>query len=126
LFFLDGSPCNWGTWSGLGNCGRRRYEKGTLRRNREDLQSFALLPCVLDDVSERSLSTELVGAPAAIPVALAPVGALDLTWVNGEIAAARAAKAHGVDYHIGLGQLELYTERSMIFPAQLRAFFTRS
>ena len=74
------------------------YEQETLFRNRADLQSFALLPRVLNDVSERSLATELAGTPAAFPVALAPVGALGLTYVSGEIAAARAAKTRSVPY----------------------------
>jgi len=74
------------------------YEQETLWRNRADLESYALLPRVLNDVSKRSLSTELAASPASFPVALAPVGALGRTYVNGEIAAARAAKAHGVPY----------------------------
>lgn len=74
------------------------YEEETLRRNRADLESYALLPRVLNDVTHRNLSTEMAGDAAKIPVALAPVGALGITHANGEIHAAKAAKAFGVPY----------------------------
>lgn len=74
------------------------YEEETFFRNRNDLSSLALVPRILNDVSERRLDVELAGDPAAMPVALGPVGALGLSYVNGEMAAARAAKANGVPY----------------------------
>jgi L-lactate dehydrogenase (cytochrome) len=74
------------------------YEEETLRRNRTDIESIALVPHVLNDVSERSTATILAGDRATMPVALAPVGALGITHVNAEIAAARAANDFGVPF----------------------------
>lgn len=74
------------------------YEEETLRRNRADLQALSFLPKVLNDVSNRKLSTVLAGDAAVIPVALAPVGALGITYVDGEIRAAEAGKAFGVPF----------------------------
>src|SRR2546421_6714311 len=68
------------------------YEEETLRRNREDLESIALLPRILNDVSNRTTETELVGTPVKMPVALAPVGACGMAYPNGEIRAAQAAR----------------------------------
>jgi L-lactate dehydrogenase (cytochrome) len=74
------------------------YEEETLARNRRDLESFALVPRVLNDVSNRSTAVEMAGFPASMPVALAPVGACGLAFPNGEVEAAKAAKAKGVPF----------------------------
>jgi L-lactate dehydrogenase (cytochrome) len=74
------------------------YEEETLVRNRRDLESFALVPRVLNDVSNRSTAVEMAGFPASMPVALAPVGACGLTYPNGEVEAAKAAKAKGLPF----------------------------
>lgn len=74
------------------------YEEETLLRNRRDLRAIALLPRILNDVSQRNLATTLAGDPARMPVALAPVGALGITHSNGEILSALAAKKFGVPY----------------------------
>lgn len=74
------------------------YEQETLRRNRADLEAFALVPRVLNDISNRTLEVDLAGTPARMPIGLAPVGACGLAYENGEMHAARAAKAHGVPF----------------------------
>src|SRR5438094_2681577 len=74
------------------------YEEETLRRNRQDLEALALLPRVLNDVTLRDAKTTLAGDLATFPIALAPVGALGLTYPNGEVAAAKAARDHGVPF----------------------------
>jgi len=74
------------------------YEEETLRRNLSDLQRIALLPRVLNDVSQRTLETKLAGMPSSLPLALAPVGACGLTYPNGEVEAARAAKEIGIPF----------------------------
>ncbi len=74
------------------------YEEETLRRNRSALERIELTPRVLNDVSKRSLSVPMAGANAAMPVALAPVGACGLTYPNAEVEAARAAKECGVPF----------------------------
>jgi L-lactate dehydrogenase (cytochrome) len=74
------------------------YEEETLRRNRSELAREALVPHILNDVSERSMKTTLAGYAANMPLGLAPVGACGLTYPNGEIEAARAAEANRVPF----------------------------
>ncbi len=74
------------------------YEEETLRRNRDDLKAFSLVPRILNDVSERSLVCDMAGTHASMPIALAPVGACGLTYPNGEVEAAIAAKDAGVPF----------------------------
>jgi L-lactate dehydrogenase (cytochrome) len=50
------------------------------------------------DVSERTLSTTLLGQPAALPLAIAPTGLTGLVRGDGEILAARAALAAGIPF----------------------------
>lgn len=74
------------------------YEEETLRRNRWDLEAFALVPRVLKDVSDRTVSADMAGFQAKMPLALAPVGACGLAYPNGEVQAAKAAKEFGVPF----------------------------
>ena len=70
----------------------------TLRRNTESFRDFELVPRVLRDVDEPDLSTTLLGAPAAMPFALAPTGFTRMTHYEGELAVARAAERAGIPY----------------------------
>lgn len=74
------------------------YEQETLRRNRSDLEAIRLLPRVLNDVSHRTIATDLFGERLAMPVVLAPVGACGITYPNAEVLAARAAQRFGVPF----------------------------
>ncbi len=66
-------------------------EEVTLARNRLALNRLALVPRVGRDVSEVDVSTSVVGVPMAMPVFLAPVGALGLFDEGDSLTAARAA-----------------------------------
>jgi L-lactate dehydrogenase (cytochrome) len=68
----------------------------TLRRNRADLEALALRQRVLVDVSRRDVSQTLLGRKLALPIMLAPIGFCGMMAPDGEIAAARAAKATGI------------------------------
>jgi glycolate oxidase len=68
----------------------------TLRRNRMALDSIALRPRVLRDVSAINHSTSLLGRKMRLPVLLAPVGSLELCTPEAGAAAARAADQFGV------------------------------
>ncbi|MGW2228517.1 alpha-hydroxy acid oxidase [Streptomyces formicae] len=70
----------------------------TLDANRAALDRVFLVPRVLRDVSECSTRAELLGRPYRMPVALAPVAYQRLLHPEGELAAARAAKAAGVPF----------------------------
>lgn len=74
------------------------YAEVTARRNVEDLAAIALRQRVLRDVSAIDLSTELLGERLAMPVALAPVGLSGMYARRGEVQAARAAHAAGVQF----------------------------
>ena len=74
------------------------YGEVTLRRNVADLAEVALRQRVLRDVSALDLSTELLGQKLALPVALGPVGLSGMYARRGEVQAARAAQAKGVQF----------------------------
>ena len=59
------------------------------------LEAIKLRPRVLADVSNRSLSTEVLGQKISFPVMLAPTGTHQRAHPQGELAAARAAGASG-------------------------------
>lgn len=77
---------------------RGSYDELTLARNREDFVALKLRQRVLTDVSQQSLATTILGAPAALPLALAPTGMAGFIRGDGEILAARAAEAAGVPF----------------------------
>ncbi|MEO3750985.1 alpha-hydroxy acid oxidase [Streptomyces sp. B6B3] len=70
----------------------------TLAANREALRRTYLTPRVLRDVSGCGTATTLLGRPAAMPVAVAPVAFQRLFHEDGERATAQAAKEHGVPF----------------------------
>ena len=70
----------------------------TLRDNQAAYQRTRLVPKVLTDVSSIDTRTVLLGKPAALPLAIAPTGAVGFGWRGGDIAIARAAVAAGIPY----------------------------
>ncbi|MFE2169617.1 alpha-hydroxy acid oxidase [Streptomyces sp. NPDC059447] len=76
-------------------------DETTLDANRSALDRVFLVPRVLRDVSRVSTDTTLLGRPAALPVAVAPIAYHRLVHPDGELATARAAKAAGVPFTAG-------------------------
>lgn len=79
------------------------YEGGaedeqTLRRNREAFRDTVLAPQVLQGVNAVDTGTILQDAPAAMPMAIAPMGAVNFGCRDGDIAIARAAAQVGIPY----------------------------
>src|SRR5580700_633377 len=74
------------------------YAQETLRANRDDLERLKLRQRVLVDVSQRELGTTIVGEPAKLPIALAPIGLCGMQHGDGEILACRAAHAAGIPF----------------------------
>ena len=68
----------------------------TTRRNRVALDSLALAPRILRDVSNVDPSGTLLGHPMRIPVLLAPLGALELITPGGAVEQVRAAERFGI------------------------------
>jgi (S)-mandelate dehydrogenase len=73
-------------------------DEATLRANQAAFERFAILPRYLVDVSKVDTSVDLLGKPAALPLAVAPTGAIGYGWPFGDVAIARAAGAAGVPY----------------------------
>jgi L-lactate dehydrogenase (cytochrome) len=74
------------------------WTESTYRANEQDFQQLKLRQRVAVDVDNRSLATQMVGQPVAMPVALAPVGLTGMQHADGEIMAARAAEKFGVPF----------------------------
>ncbi len=74
------------------------YSQQTLRANREDIERIKLRQRILVDVSQRTLATTIVGQPARLPLALAPIGLCGMQHGDGEIMACRAAQAAGIPF----------------------------
>lgn len=70
----------------------------TLRRNREAFGQVRLIPRQFHGVVSVDLTTELLGTPMSMPVALAPCGATRIVHPDGELAVARAAARAGLVY----------------------------
>ncbi|MEB2349773.1 MAG: alpha-hydroxy acid oxidase [Comamonadaceae bacterium] len=74
------------------------WTEGTYRANEAELQAIRFRQRVAVDIDGRSTASTLLGQRVAMPVALAPVGALGMQHPAGEILAARAAKSFGVPF----------------------------
>ena len=74
------------------------WTQSIYRANESDFQDIKLRQRVAVDITERSVKTEMIGQPASMPVALAPVGLTGMQHPDGEIKAARAAEKFGVPF----------------------------
>jgi len=74
------------------------YAEQTLRANVADLERIKLRQRILVDVSQRSTRTTILGEPASLPLALAPVGLCGMVSGDGEILACRAAQHAGIPF----------------------------
>jgi glycolate oxidase len=72
----------------------------TLLRNRQSLDSLALRPRVLTDVTNVDVSGKFLGMDQRIPVMLAPIGSLQRIHPDGSAAGARASQAFGVAMYL--------------------------
>ena len=70
-------------------------DEHTLRWNREAFSRIRLSPRVLEDVSKLDTSVTLLGHTLPHPILLAPVASNGVVHADGEVAAARGAKAAG-------------------------------
>jgi len=74
------------------------YAEETLHANRADLERIRLRQRILVDVAGRSTRTTILGEPAALPLALAPIGLCGMQHGDGEILACRAAQEAGIPF----------------------------
>jgi L-lactate dehydrogenase (cytochrome) len=74
------------------------YSEHTRDANVDDMTKIKLRQRVLVDVSQRKLSTTVLGEQLAMPLALAPTGLAGMQYADGEILACRAAHAAGIQF----------------------------
>jgi (S)-mandelate dehydrogenase len=97
---------------------RRRLPKGifefmdrgngdevALANNRAAFECYKLSPRMLVDTSRRTQEITLFGRRQAMPIAIAPTGSAGLTWYQGEIALARAAREAGIPFALATGSM---------------------
>ncbi len=74
------------------------WTESTYRANESDFQKIKLRQRVAVNMEGRSTRSTMVGQEVAMPVAIAPVGLTGMQHADGEIMAARAAKAFGIPF----------------------------
>jgi isopentenyl diphosphate isomerase/L-lactate dehydrogenase-like FMN-dependent dehydrogenase len=84
---------------------RGAENESLLQHNLDAITRLRLVPRFAVDCSGLNPATTLLGAPASMPLAVAPTGTAGLVWYEGEIALARAAVAAGVPFTMATGSL---------------------
>lgn len=74
------------------------WTESTYRANERDFQQLLLRQRVAVNLERRSTRTTMLGQEVTMPVAIAPTGLTGMQYADGEILAARAAKAFGVPF----------------------------
>ncbi|MEP7282122.1 MAG: alpha-hydroxy acid oxidase, partial [Rubrivivax sp.] len=74
------------------------WTEGTYRANEADFRAIQFRQRVAVNMENRSTAVKMVGVDATMPVAIAPVGLTGMQHADGEILAARAAKAFGIPF----------------------------
>ncbi|MDO8905159.1 alpha-hydroxy acid oxidase [Hydrogenophaga sp.] len=74
------------------------WTESTYRANNDDFQKIKLRQRVAVNMENRSTATTMIGQKVAMPVAIAPTGLTGMQHADGEILAARAARAFGVPF----------------------------
>lgn len=72
----------------------------SLARARQAFEDIQFNPAILRDVSVVDLSSEVLGAPVALPFGIAPTGFTRMMQSEGEIAGAGAAAAAGIPFSL--------------------------
>lgn len=76
-----------------------------VHNNRASFDTYRLRPSVLQDVSRRTLVTQILGSPSSMPLVVAPTGAAGIVWHDGEVAMAKAAAAAGIPFTLSTASL---------------------
>ncbi len=70
----------------------------TVSQNRSAFDQYKIVPRMLNDVSKRDTSIEILGTKLPTPLLLSPVGVLELAHRDADLAVGRAAAATGVPF----------------------------
>ncbi len=79
-------------------CDSGSYTESTYRANSDDFKAMKLRQRVAINMEGRTTASVMLGEKVSMPVAIAPVGLTGMQSANGEIKAARAAKAFGIPF----------------------------
>ena len=79
-------------------CDSGSWTESTYRANIDEFQTIKLRQRVAVNMTGRTTRSTMVGQDVAMPVAIAPTGLTGMQHADGEILAARAAKAFGVPF----------------------------
>jgi L-lactate dehydrogenase (cytochrome) len=74
------------------------WTESTYKANESDFQKIKLRQRVAVNLEGRSTRSKMIGQDVSMPVAIAPTGLTGMQHANGEILAARAAKAFGIPF----------------------------
>ncbi|MEX0733821.1 MAG: alpha-hydroxy acid oxidase [Steroidobacteraceae bacterium] len=91
----------------------------TLRGNRDAFLRLRFRPRTLVNVSKRDLSTQMLGAPSALPIVVGPTGLNGLSWPDGDMELARAASAAGVPFAMSTVSMSLVEDVAREAPGRL-------
>ncbi len=91
----------------------------TLHRNREVFRNYCWKSRTLVDVSRRNSSTQLLGAPSALPLVVGPTALNGLFWPDGDLEIARAASAAGVPFTMSTVSMNLIEDIARVAPGRL-------
>ena len=70
----------------------------SLKRARQAFEDIEFHPAILQDVSEVTLSRDVLGGPSALPVGIAPTGFTRMMHTEGEIAGVSVAQKWGIPF----------------------------
>ncbi|WP_027061354.1 alpha-hydroxy acid oxidase [Mesorhizobium loti] len=76
------------------------WTESTYRANEADFKTILLRQRVAVNVEDRSTAVLMLGQPARMPVAIAPIGLAGMQHADGEIHAARAAEKFGIPFSL--------------------------
>ena len=94
----------------------------TVRRTRDAFDAVELLPRILHGTERVDLSTEIAGAPSALPFGIAPTGFTRFMHAEGEDGGAAAAAAAGIPFSLSTMGTRSLEQVAAIAPGGRRWF----
>ena len=94
-------------------------DERTLARNLDAFARMQFRPRTLVDVSKRSSTARLLGAPSALPAVVGPTGLNGLSWRDGDLELARAASAAGLPFVLSTVSMSLVEDVAREAPGRL-------
>ncbi len=96
--------------------------EATARANLEAFYRWRIVPRMLRDVSQRDLSTQLLGQTLPAPVLLGPIGVQGIIHPEAELASGRAASALGIPFVLSTVSSRSIEEVAAVMGSGIRWF----